>query len=156
MKSTGMRSISLCAVLGILDACTTSGRVPSTVPPTPPVVMQATSQMRASDRMFYWLEEARELHAMATHREREAELILKKKPGPTTNAFVTQMRLFAHQLQGAAQYAIAQAQEAEREIPPDAIQQLHSALDDSVKADMKEIDAAPAVGRASHDISADP
>lgn len=155
MKPTGMYSITLCAVLGYSPACTTRGPAPSTTPSTVPVVTQTTSQMRSSDRMFYWREEARELHDMATHREREAELVLKKAPGSATNAFVQQMRLFAHQLQEAAEYADVQAKEAEREIPPDMIQQLQSALDDSVKADIKESEAAPAVGGASHGISAD-
>jgi len=156
MKSTGMHSIGLCAVIGILDACTTSGLASSAVPSTALVVAQTTSQqMRASDRMFYWQEEALELHAMATHREREAELVLKNTPGPTTNEFVKRMRLLAHQLQEAAEYADAQAKEAEREIPPDMIQQLHSALDDSVTSDIKEIEAAPAVGGASHGILVD-
>lgn len=104
MKSTGMRSISLCAVLGILDACTTSGLASSAAPSTAPVVTQTTSQqMRAPDRTFYWQEEARELHAMATHREREAELVLKNTPRPVTNEFVRRMRLLVHQLQEAAE-----------------------------------------------------
>ena len=154
MKPTGTRPIILCLVLGILTACTMSGPVPSTVPPTAPVMMQPTSQMRASDRMLYWIEEARELHAMATHREREAELVWKKYPGPEMDQFVQHMRLLAHQLQGAAEYANAQAQEALREIPPDMLRQLHSALDDSVRADINEIDADPAIRGAAHGISA--
>jgi ethanolamine utilization microcompartment shell protein EutL len=84
--------------------------------------------MQAADRMFYWIEEARELHAMAAHREREAELVLKKMPGPSTTEFAKQMRVFIQQLQEAAAYADAQAQQAEREISPDMIRQLHSAL----------------------------
>jgi len=84
--------------------------------------------MQSSDRMFYWLEEARELHAMASHRDREAELMLKKKPGPATNEFVKQMRQLTRRLHQAATYADAQAKEAEREILPDTIQQFHSAL----------------------------
>lgn len=128
MKPTGMRLIILCVVLGILAACTTNSPAPPTAPSASPVVTQAPSQMRASDRMFYWQEEARELHAMATHRDREAELMLKKKPGPTTNEFVKQMRLLAHQLRQAATYADARAKEAEGEILPDMIKQFHSAL----------------------------
>jgi len=129
MKSTGVRSISLCAVLGILDACTTSGLASSAAPSTATVVTQTTSQqMRASDRMFYWQEEARELHAMATQREREAELVLKNTPGPVANEFVKQMRLLVHQLQEAAEYANVQVKEAEWEIPSDMIQQFHSML----------------------------
>jgi hypothetical protein len=91
-------------------------------------MVAATSQMRSADRMFYWWEEARELHAMATQREREAELMLKKKPGTTTNEFVKQMRQLARQLHQAAIYADSQAKEAEREIPPDMIRQFRSAL----------------------------
>lgn len=148
MKSLRMHSIGLCAVLGILDACTTSGLAS----PATPVLTQTTSQqMRASDRMFYWQEEALELHAMATHREQEAELVLKNTPGPAISEFVKRMRLLAHQLQEAAEYADTQAKEAEREIPPAIIQQLHSALDTSTK----EIDATPPVGGASHAHSAD-
>lgn len=154
MKPIGLRPLILCPVLGILTACTTSGPVPSTVPPTATVLMQPTSQMRASDRMLYWLEEARELQTMATHREREAELVWRKYPGPEMGQFVQHMRLLAHQLQGAAEYANAQAQEALREIPPDILQQLHSALDDSVRADIKEIDATPAIRRTAHGIAA--
>lgn len=128
MKPTGMCPFTFYVMLGILPACTTSGPAPSTAPSTTPVVAKTTSQMRSSDRMFYWQEEAQELHAMAIHREREAELILKKKPGLATNDFVKQMRQLAHQLHQAATYADAQAKEAEREIQPDMIQQLHSTL----------------------------
>lgn len=125
MKPTGMRPIILCAVLVLLDACTMNGLAQSTTVPLPaPVVMQPTSHMRPSDRMLYWYEESRELHAMAMHREREAELILRKKPGPATNEFVRQMRVFAHQLHETAAFADAQAKEAEQEIPPDMITQL--------------------------------
>jgi len=105
--------------------------------------------------MFYWQEEALELHAMATHREREAALVLKNTPGPAMNEFVKRMRLLAHQLQEAAEYADEQAKEAEQEILPAMIQQLHSALDTSVKADVKEIDVTPPVGGASYGHSAD-
>lgn len=58
---------------------------------------------------------------MATHREQEAELVSKKQPGQTTDEFVKQMRLFAHRLQEAAEYADAQAQEAKQEISRDMI-----------------------------------
>lgn len=71
---------------------------------------------------------ARELHAMARHRDREAELMLKKKPGPATDEFVKQMRQLTRRLHQAATYADVQAKEAEREIPPDMIQQFHSTL----------------------------
>ena len=128
MKPRRMHLIPLCAVLGILDACSTISLASSPAPPTELSISQPASQMRASDRMFYWREEARELHAMAAHREREAELILKKTPGPATSEFVKQMRLLAHQLQEAAEYADAQAKEAERAIPPEVIRRLHSAL----------------------------
>lgn len=128
MKPRGWHLITLCAALGILDACATNGLAQSTAPVTAAVVTQAMAQMRASDRMFYWREEARELHAMATHREREAELVLRKQSGLATDAFVTQMRLFAHRLHEAAEYADTQAKEAELEIPPDVIQRLQSAL----------------------------
>lgn len=144
MKSTGMGSITFWGVLGILTGCTTSGLAPSPAPYTAPVVKQLTSQIRSSDRMLYWQEEARELHAMGTHREREAELVLKKKPGPTTNEFATQMRFFAQQLHEAAGYADAQAKETERELPRDMIQQLNSAaLRHSARTGISEIDAVP-------------
>ena len=65
---------------------------------------------------------------MATHRDREAELMLKKKPGPATDEFVKQMRRLARQLHQAATYADSQAKEAESEIPPDMIRQFRSAL----------------------------
>ncbi len=128
MKPTGMCLIACYVVIGILTACTTSGSAPPTVFSPTPVVAQPTAQIRASDRMFYWREEARELHAMASHREREAELMSKTKPGPTTHEFVEQMQALAHQLHQAAAYADVQAEQAEREIPPDMLQQLHSAL----------------------------
>ncbi len=128
MKSPGMRPITLSAVLGILHACTAAGPASSISRFSEPVEAQMTAQMRASDRMYYWREESRELHAMATHREREAELVLRTQHGSTTNEFVKQMRLLARQLRQAAEYADAQAKEAERQIPPDTIQRLHSAL----------------------------
>ena len=128
MKPKGVHFLTVWAVLEILTACTTSGPAPSMASSSAPVMTQAASQMRSSDRMFYWREEARELHAMASHRDREAELMLKTKPGPATSAFVKQMRQFAHQLHQAATYADVQAKEAEREIPPDLIQQFHSTL----------------------------
>lgn len=128
MKPRRMHVIPLCAVLGILDACSTIRLASSPAALTEPPMTQTMPQMRASDRMFYWQEEARELHAMATHREFEAELILKKKPGSATSEFVKQMRLLAHQLHEAAEYADTQAKEAERAIPPDVIQRLHSAV----------------------------
>jgi len=128
MKPRGMHFFTLWAILAILTACTTSGPASSTALSTAPVVTQTTSQMRSSDRMFYWREEARELHAMATHTDREADLILKKKPGLATNEFVKQMRKLAHQLHQAATYADVQAKEAEQEVPSDAILQFHSAL----------------------------
>ena len=128
MNPKGMHALTVWAFLAILTACTTSGPAPSIASSSTPVITQAASQMRSSDRMFYWREEARELHAMASQRAREAALMLKKKPGPATNEFVRQMRQFAHQLHQAATYADVQAKEAEREIPPDMIQQFHSAL----------------------------
>lgn len=128
MKPIGLHPIALCAVLGILDACTTNGLAQSTLPATVPIETPTMPQMRASDQMFYWIEESRELHAMATHREREAELILKKKPGLATNEFVRRMHLLVHQLHQAADYAQVQAQEAERDIPPDILHELQSAL----------------------------
>ena len=128
MKPTGMCPIAYYVVLGILTGCTTSGPAPPTASFPTPVVTQPTPQIRASDRMFYWREEARELRTMASHREREAELMLKTKPGPATHEFIKQMRQLAHQLHQAATYADAQAKEAEREVPPDMLQRLHSAL----------------------------
>jgi hypothetical protein len=128
MKTTGTSSITLCAVLGILNACAATGLAQPTALSTSPVVTQSASPIRASDRMFYWIEESRELHAMATHREREAELVLKNKPGPATTEFVKQMRLLAHRLHEAADYADVQAHEAERDVPPDLIRQFQSAL----------------------------
>lgn len=128
MKRSSMHLFTLGAILQILTACATRDSAPSTASSTASAVTQTTSQMRSSDRMFYWLEEARELHAMASHRDQEAELMLKKKPGPATNEFVKQLRQFTRQLHQAATYADVQAKEAEREIPPDMIQQFHSAL----------------------------
>lgn len=127
MNAKDMHSISLCGMLGVLTACAVNGSVQPTAPSTAPAATQSVSQMRASDRMFYWREEGRELHAMARLRERETDLLLKTKPGPVTNEFVKQMRLFAHQLEEAAVYADTQAKNAAREIPPDMIQQLQSA-----------------------------
>ncbi len=128
MKPTGMRPIAMCAVLGVLDVCTTNGLAQSTVSAMASVETQTMPQMRASDQMFYWREEARELHAMAMHREREAELILKRKPGPATHEFVRRMHLLVHQLHQAADYAQVQAQEAEREISTAVLQELQSVL----------------------------
>jgi len=126
MKPARTRLITMCVVFGVLTSCTTNGVVPSTETSTAPVVRSTIPQMRASDRMFYWREEAQELHTMAMRREREAELVLRRKPGPATDEFVKQMRLFAHRLQEAAEYAGAQAQEAEHEIPHDMIKQRYS------------------------------
>jgi len=128
MKPMGMCPVACYVMLGILTACTTSSPAPPTASSPTPVVTQPTPQIRASDRMFYWHEEAQELHTMAMHREREAELMLRKTPGPTTQEFVKHMRQLAHQLHQAATYADVQAKEAEREIPPGMIQQFHSAL----------------------------
>ncbi|MDC8448021.1 MAG: hypothetical protein LV473_06665 [Nitrospira sp.] len=128
MKPTRTCSITLCAVLGILDACTTTSLASSPAPLRASPMVQITPHLRASDRLLYWIEEARELHTMAMQREREAELVVKHQPGPEIDEFVKQMRLFAHRLQEAADYARVQAQEAEREIPPDMIKELQSAL----------------------------
>ena len=125
MKPKTLRPAVLCTAIGILNACTTAGLSSSTAPMLESSVMQTKPQMRASDRILYWLEEARELHDMATHREREAELILMTGPGPSTNAFVKHMRVLAHQLNEVAQYADQQAKEAEAEISPEELQQLH-------------------------------
>lgn len=156
MKPARMDSLILCAILGVLDACTTAGLASSPPLLTTSPVTQETLQMRASDRMFYWIEEARELHAMAGHREREAELMLTQTPGPAASKLVKHIRLLVHQLYQAADYADTQAKEAEREIPLDMLEQLHSALDDSVKADIKASAVTPAAGGASHKISARP
>jgi len=118
MTTTGVFPITLCAILGIFDTCTTTGLALSCEPSAAEVVTGTTSQqLRAADRMFYWREEARELHGMAKHREREADLVLKKNPGTTTNEFVEQMRSLAHQLHAAAKFADAKAREAEQEMP---------------------------------------
>lgn len=124
MNATEMHSITFCGVLGILTACTVNGWAQPAAPSTASAASQSASQMRASDRMFYWREEGRELHAMARHRERETELLLKKEPGPATDEFVKQMRLLAHQLEEAADYADGQAKKAAREIPSEMIEQL--------------------------------
>lgn len=126
MKPTDLRPLTLCMVFVLLNAYTINGLAQSTAPSTVPVVTQPRSQMGPSDRMFYWYEEARELRAMATHREREAELVMKKDPGPATDEFVKQMRLFARRLYEAAEYADTQAHEAEQEIPPDTNRQQYS------------------------------
>ncbi|MFY4728560.1 hypothetical protein [Nitrospira sp. BLG_2] len=125
MKPSSMHFFTVWAILQILTACATNDSAPSTVPST---TSATTSQMRSSDRMFYWLEEARELHAMASHRDREAELMLQNKPGPATNEFVKQMRQLTRRLHQAATYADAQANEAKQEILPDMVQQFHSTL----------------------------
>ena len=118
MRTTGIRPITLCVVLGLFNSCTTRNLALSTAPSLEPAANQTTSRpIRASDRMFYWREEARELHEMANHREREAELVLKKQPGAATNEFVKQMRSLAHQLHAAAEYADAEARQAEQEVP---------------------------------------
>ncbi len=127
MNAKDMLSIIFCGMLGILPACAMNGSAQPTAPSTEPAATQTVSQMRASDRMFYWREEGRELHAMARLRERETDLLLKTQPGPATTEFAKQMRLFAHQLEEAADYADTQAKNAAREIPPDMIQQLQSA-----------------------------
>jgi hypothetical protein len=128
MEPTRMYPTACYVLVGILTACTTGGPAPPAMSSPTPVVTQSTSQIRASDRMFYWHEEAQELHTMAMHREREAELMLRKTSGPTTHKFVKHMRQLAHQLHQAATYADVQAKEAEREIPPDMLQQFPSAL----------------------------
>lgn len=126
MKPTAMYSVTLCVVLLLLVACTRNSLAQSTSSPTDPVVAQTASQMRPSDQMFYWYEEARELHSMATHTEHEAELVLKQQPGPTTDDFVRRMRSFAHRLHEAATYADAQAQQMEQNISPHRIERFHS------------------------------
>lgn len=126
MKPTAMHSVTLYAVLLLLVACTMNSLAQSTVSPTGPVVTQTASQMRPSDQMFYWHEEARELHSMATHTEQEAELVLKQQSGPTTDEFVKRMRSFAYRLHEAATYADAQAQQMEQNISPHRIERLHS------------------------------
>ncbi|MBL8036595.1 MAG: hypothetical protein JNN16_03745 [Nitrospira sp.] len=118
MKATILCLITLCAALVLLDACTAS----TPAHPTASFGVQRTSQMHSSDRMFYWHEESRELHAMAVHREREAELVLKKQPGSETDEFAKQMKFFAHQLHELATYAELQAKEAEGEIDLDPSQ----------------------------------
>ena len=125
MKPSSMHFFTLWAILQILTPCETDGSAQSNATSTAAAVIKRTSQIQSSDRMFYWLGEARELHAMASHRDREAELMLKKKPGPATNEFVKQMRQLTRRLHQAATYADAQAKEAEQEIMPD---KFHSAL----------------------------
>lgn len=139
MNAREMRLITFCGVLGVLTACTVHGSAQPTTPSTVPVATQSPAQMRASDRLFYWREEGRELHGMARHRERETELLLKTKPGPATNEFVKQMRLFAHQLEEAADYADMQAKKAAEEVSPDMIQQLPSSPDGSGTIGIDEI-----------------
>ena len=126
MKPTAMHSVTLCVVVLLLVACTRNGLAQSTASPRGSVVAQTSSQMRPSDQMFYWYEEARELHSMAAHTEHEAELVLKQQPGPTTDDFVKRMRSFAHRLHEAAKYADAQAQQIEQNISPHRIERFHS------------------------------
>lgn len=125
MKPTAMHSVTLCVVVLLLVACTRNGLAQSTASPRGPVVAQTASQMRPSDQMFYWYEEARELHSMATHTEHEAELVSKQLPGPTTDDFVKRMRSFAHRLHEAATYADAQAQQMEQNSSPHRIERFH-------------------------------
>lgn len=105
MKMTRMFSIIFCSLCGVLDGCATghSSSLPSTHQAS--ATTEVTTELRPSDRMFYWCEEARELREMAKHREREAELVLKKYPGPGMDQFIQHMRLLAHQLEEAADYA---------------------------------------------------
>lgn len=57
MKPSSMHFFTLWAILQIFTACATNESASSTAPSTASAVMQTTSQMRSSDRMFYWLEE---------------------------------------------------------------------------------------------------
>jgi hypothetical protein len=79
--------------------------------------MQAALWKEATDQMYYWREEARELHEMADRREREADLLSKTKQGAAALDAVARMRSLARQLRAAAEYSDAQAQEAQRQAP---------------------------------------
>ena len=80
----------------------------SKVPPVETVSWSRLSSDEITHRFDYWREEAMELHSMAAHREREAELISKKDG--SAEELVTHMRALARQLHAAADYADQQAQ----------------------------------------------
>ena len=79
------------------------------------------SSDQIAHRFDYWREEAMELHRMAAHREREADLISQKEG--SAEELVTHMRALARQLHAAAEYADQQAQEAQRQIQHAMIQE---------------------------------
>ena len=84
-------------------------------PPAEAVSSSSLSPEEITHRSDYWREEASELHEMAARREREADVLSKKKQETSGEEFVTHMRALAKQLHAAAEYAEEQAQEAQRE-----------------------------------------
>ena len=84
-------------------------------PPAEAVSRPSLSPEDITHRLDYWLEEASELHEMATRREREADVLSKNKQETSGKEFVTRMRALAKQLHAAAEYAEDQAQEAQRQ-----------------------------------------
>jgi hypothetical protein len=104
-------------VLSLLVGCATSGSVTPARTPDAAAIAQASVRENATDRMFHWREEARELHEMADHREREADLLARGEHGPAQEEDAAHLRTLAKQLHAAADYADEQAREAQREIP---------------------------------------
>ncbi len=111
-----MLSLCLCASLGMSGGCAASS--PSTATRTSDrAAMQTASSRHATDRVYYWREEARELHEMADRREREADLLSRSEQGTAAQDVVARMRSLAKQLRASAEYADEQAQEAQRQAP---------------------------------------
>jgi len=100
ISSLGLAALSLltgCAPIRTFDAAPTSAAEQQT------------------NRMFHWREEARELHEMADHREREAAVLSRGEQPSAPNDDAAHLRRLAQQLRAAAQYADEQAQDAQRQ-----------------------------------------
>ncbi len=117
MRSRMLFIIGVGAALGLLVGCAAGGPATPVRTSDATTMTQHSSPMRASDRMFYWREEARELHEMAERREREADVLSKGGPGTTANELAARMGSLAKQLRSAAEYADEQTQVAAREVP---------------------------------------
>lgn len=117
-----MLVIGMGAALSLLVGCAAGRPVSPEGSSDATAMTQPASPMRASDRMFYWREEARELHDMANRRDREADLLSRNGQATPANGVVARMRSLAQQLRAAAEYADEQAQEAAREVPHGMVQ----------------------------------
>jgi len=117
-----MLVIEVGVALSLLVGCAAGGPAVPERRSDATATAQPTSPMRASDRMFYWREEARELHDMANRREREADLLSGSGQETPANEVVVRMRSLAKQLRAAAEYADEQAQEAARQMPHGMVQ----------------------------------